>query len=74
MANMSYCAFENTYLEVSQCVDLAEEVIDGSFKLSESEEVYANRIVDKMAQLKELLEIIEGIRTGKIEAPTPEMY
>jgi hypothetical protein len=61
MANMSYCAFENTYLALSQCMDLLDEAVEGDFKISSNEMVYADRIADSLPKfevlVRELLEM-----------------
>jgi hypothetical protein len=53
MANMSYCAFENTYGDVLQCLDLLLEEVDEGEKLSDREWDYAQDLVKKLKSLEE---------------------
>jgi hypothetical protein len=62
MANMSYCAFENTYGEVQQCISLVQEEIDGEFTISPREWDYAQDLVTKLSKLKRLVEELSALR------------
>lgn len=42
---MSYCRFENTYRDLSDCEDALIELFDGETSLSRDELVYAQRLV-----------------------------
>jgi hypothetical protein len=55
MANMSYCAFENTYGDVLQCLDLLLEEVDEGEKLSDREWDYAQYLVKKLKSLEALV-------------------
>lgn len=62
MANMSYCAFENTYLALEQCLDLLDEAVEGDFELSSNEQVYADRIADRLPAFKRLVAELEAMK------------
>ena len=66
MANMSYCAFENTYGDLNQCIALMLEEVDGDYELSQSEWEYAQMLVSKLEELKGLVDEAEKIRTGDV--------
>lgn len=44
MANMSYCRFENTTLDLADCVDALDEVVNNGDEISKSEWEYAKRM------------------------------
>jgi hypothetical protein len=62
MANMSYCAFENTYGDLNQCIALMREEVDGGYELSQSEWEYAQMLVSKLEKLKGLVDEAERRR------------
>jgi hypothetical protein len=62
MANMSYCAFENTYGDVLQCLDLLIEEVDEGEKLSDREWDYAQDLVKKLKKLQALVEEAAALR------------
>lgn len=63
MANMSYCAFENTYGNLNHCIALMQEQIDDDdFNLSQSEWEYAKMLVSKLEKLKGFVEKADEIR------------
>ena len=64
MANMSYCAFENTYYALNQCIALMQEEVDDGFKLSQSEWEYAKMLVSKLEKLKGFVATADEIRSG----------
>jgi RNA polymerase sigma factor (sigma-70 family) len=64
MANMSYCAFENTYGDLNQCIALMWEEVEDGIELSQSEWEYAQMLVSKLEKLKGLVDEAEKIRTG----------
>ena len=62
MPNMSYCAFENTYSDVVQCIDLMREEVEEGEKLSTREWEYAQDLVKKIRKLENLLRDAERLR------------
>jgi len=67
MANMSYCRFRNTFLDLQDCVNALGEAIDNGLtrkefleKLSEDEQYYFKRLLsraqDFISYNEELLE------------------
>jgi hypothetical protein len=69
MANMSYCAFENTFLAIDQCIDLLDEAVEGDFNISDNEMVYADRIADRLPKFRRLLEELEAMQA---QAASPD--
>ena len=65
MANMSYCAFENTYLALEQCIDLLDEAVEGDFKISSNEMVYADRIADGLPKFKRFFAELEEMQAQR---------
>jgi len=63
MPNMTYCAFENTYGEVRQCIELLEEELNEEFTLSTREWEYAQDLAKKAAKLVELVATVEAWRS-----------
>jgi len=57
MSNMSYCRFENTYGDLSDCVDALEE--SGLEDLSDREKKFAEKIKDLCKEYLELTETQE---------------
>ena len=62
MANMSYCAFENTYADVVQCIDLMREEVEEGEKLSPREWDYAQDLVKKLRKLQSLVDEAAELR------------
>ena len=62
MPNMSYCAFENTYGEVRQCIDLLEEELNEEHTISQREWEYAQDLAKKAAKLIELVAATQAWR------------
>lgn len=62
MPNMTYCAFENTYGEVRQCIELLEEELNEEFTLSTREWEYAQDLAKKAAKLQRLVAELESRR------------
>lgn len=67
MANMSYCRFHNTYLDLNDCVNVVGEALDSGLtmaeflkELSDDEQYYFKRMLIRAADLiqykEELLE------------------
>ena len=67
MANMSYCAFENTYGDLNQCIALMWEEVDGGYELSQSEWEYAQMLVSKLEKLKGLV-ATRRRRSGRVSS------
>lgn len=60
MANMSYCKFRNTKIDLADCVYTLEGIIDGEEKpLSAEEMVAAKRMYDLCQEYIELFDEIE---------------
>lgn len=61
MANMSYCRFENTYLDMRDCVDFLHEMksID-DLDLSKSEMEYCDRLYHLCYNYIEAMESMRG--------------
>jgi hypothetical protein len=69
MANMSYCAFENTYADVVQCIDLMREEVEEGEKLSPREWDYAQDLVKKLRKLQSLVDEAAELR---MQASSPD--
>ena len=54
---MSYCMFENTFNDLSDCKDKLNEIMDLD-DLSESESVYARRLI---VLCKQIVNLTEGM-------------
>lgn len=52
MSNMHYCQFENTYNDLTQCI----EAIENGEELSEEEEIYKQKLISLCQKLLELTE------------------
>jgi len=71
MASMSYCAFENTAIDMKQCVGMMADAVDegtglGEFlkELSSSDERWAvKQLVQHARELIELYEQLENYET-----------
>jgi hypothetical protein len=69
MANMSYCAFENTDADVVQCIDLMREEVEEGEKLSTREWEYAQDLVNKLRKLQSLVDEASELR---MQASSPD--
>jgi hypothetical protein len=56
---MSYCAMENTYGDLADCVGILEEAMDDRKPLSESELRFARMLRDEAQQFVATLEMYE---------------
>lgn len=66
MANMSYCAFENTFRALEQCIQLLQNESELGKKLSRSEYAYAQKIMKQFAEYSESLQ--EVVENRSVEA------
>ena len=66
MANMSYCAFENTFRALEQCIQLLGNEAEFGEKLSRSEYAYAQKIMKQFAEYSESLQ--EVVENRSVEA------
>ena len=66
MANMSYCAFENTFRALEQCIQLLGNEAEFGEKLSRSEYQYAQKIMKQFAEYSESLQ--EVVENRSVEA------
>lgn len=63
MANMSYCAFENTFRALEQCIELLGNESEFGEKLSRSEYAYAQKIMQKFTEYSESLQEVNENRS-----------
>lgn len=68
MASMSYCVFQNTSIDMAQCVGQMSEAVDDGMSLegfiadrSRDEGSYVTRLVKQARELIELYEQLEGV-------------
>lgn len=67
MSNMSYCRFHNTYLDLQDCINSVEELIDNDGKneynepLSKTERLAMHKMIDTAQEYAELGEQLADI-------------
>lgn len=61
--NMSYCRFQNTVLDLADCMDALEEIDYDLTKLSADEEKAARRLI-------EICQEIAGFRANRLKSDT----
>ena len=69
MANMSYCRFENTSNDLSDCKDALKEMLDGECTepLNEYELPAAKRLVADCLEIVLLLAEAANVRVGELD-------
>ena len=63
MANMSYCAFQNTLSDLKQCVGLLEDELDDGYMISDEEFAAAQHMAEEIEKYKSLLATVIATRT-----------
>lgn len=62
MSSMSYCIFENTYTELSNCYDVMNELHFSKKNLTVSEKEYFDKLIKLCAQIKvEFIDEVESV-------------
>ena len=71
MANMSYCRFHNTVMDMQDCFDAMAEAVDMNepMELSDDEQRAFQRMYDMMQDMQEMMEqVTEMEETAAAEA------
>ena len=67
MANMSYCRFHNTEIDLDECLDALDYELDEDNKLSEEEAKAAKRMFKRFLDFCKDEELIEDYNTEAID-------
>ena len=65
MSNMSYCRFENTSRDMTDCAEALENFLYGDEEISESEIHYAANLIEKSIEMLSHLADHEGKGVGE---------